>query len=612
MKYRKMLILLPVLALVFMLVHSVVAYAIADPDSPPQMSAIYVYEDLLEEGDVGVFIDYYLDYSANATPTETVNESYLVVFIDADGVTQLKAVAPYAFVDNGYGRGFAWVYFSATEAAADFIDSANEANYRVWLIGNPTVPSGWTGDPPKTIAGIDEWYTTGDSAVLLALRILYYADVLEVIWSLDLIEATGLGNRLTTLGEGYFQNVIANLRDMAPACFSSGTIEPGQEDIDYSVAFGAVATGAIVTGTPVTLTSGVNTLNINAIGTFILELENGTYGTIEDGTATMTSPLSNIVPGTNTITVTGGVAGTLIATVALESTQQTLVDTVTGTGFDLTKVAQRFGMSRMVFSGLLWFAISIILCGASYRWESGRGGIGGVGGAGGITMLMFTMCLIGGTLLGLLDMRVTAMIGIGYGGFIGYVLFFRTSADIGRTVMFMGWMWFIVCLMGGTLMGVTPQASTRLTADITSTDTTINVSSTAGFRDAGIIVIGDERLAYHKTTATSFTGTFWRPLIRGTSDTDADAHTEGDSVRALEGALLNDSLNYNLALLSDASGIMQFITLPLVVWDMLTSFIFLPLSFLGTDMVILTYIWGIFGLGLLVTAFIAMAGGRRV
>ena len=204
------------------------------------------------------------------------------------------------------------------------------------------------------------------------------------------------------------------------------------------------------------------------------------------------------------------------------------------------------------------------------------------------------------------------MLAIGYGAFIGYIIFFRTSADIGRTVMFMGWMWFIVCLVGGTIAGVVPQATTRLTTDISATDTTITVSSTVNFRDTGIIVIGDERIAYHTKTGTTFTGTFWRPLVRGASGTDAAAHSSGAATRAVETAMLNDTLNYNLALLSDASGIMFFVTLPLVFWDMITSFVFLPLAFLGTDMAILTYVWAIIGLGLLTSIVIAMIGGRRV
>ena len=590
--------------------------AIADPDTIPQVSAVYVYEDLLEDDDVGILIDYYLDYdftvpiTGTPVPDETVTEAYLVAFIDTDGTTQLKAIAPYTFINSGYGRGLAWIYFTAAEVSTYSINSANQTDYKIWLVGNPTLD--WDGDPPKTIAGIDYWQTTGDATVLLALRVLYYADTLELAWSLDMVEATALGNRLTTVGTSYFTNVIANLRTMAPACFATGTVEPILEDIDYNVYFGGTSINgtAIISGSPLTLTSGNNTIITLSTGNFTIDLAPGTYGTVSDNIGTISSSPSDIVPGENEITVTS--SGNITIFVALVSAQQTATDTVEGTGFDLTEVASRFGMSRLMFSGLLWLGLTIILCAAPYMW-SRKEGIAMSGAAtGGLTMLIFAISLIGGALLGLLDMRVIAMLAIGYGAFIGYMIFFRTSADIGRTVMFMGWIWFIVCLMGGLLAGIVPQASTRLTADITATDTTITVSSTANFREQGIIIIGDERMAYHHTTATEFTGTFWRPLIRGSQDTDAAAHFTSDAVRSTENALLNDSLNYNIALLSDASGLMQFVALPLVVWDIITSFILLPLSFLGTDMVLLTYIWGIIGLGLLISVFIALAGGRRV
>jgi len=113
------------------------AFAIADPDSPPQVSAVYVYE--FSDGSVGALIDYYLDYGT--LPDETVTEAYLAVFVDTDGTTQLKSVAPYTFVDSGYGRGLAWIPFTSAEATAASLDSANQADYRIWLTGNPTLAS---------------------------------------------------------------------------------------------------------------------------------------------------------------------------------------------------------------------------------------------------------------------------------------------------------------------------------------------------------------------------------------------------------------------------------------------------------------------------------------
>ena len=100
-------------------------------------------------------------------------------------------------------------------------------------------------------------------------------------------------------------------------------------------------------------------------------------------------------------------------------------------------------------------------------------------------------------------------------------------------------------------------------------------------------------------------------LYFGITDTIIEAHKNRVPI-GINQALLNNSLNYNIALLTDASGIMSFVAMPLVVWSIITSFIFLPLSFLGSDMVILTYVWALIGLGLLISVMLALAGGRRM
>lgn len=408
--------------------------AIDDPNTPPSINAVYVFEDLLETDDVGVLIDYYLDYDLDPDedpdivdiPDETVTEAYLAIFIDTDGSTQLKSVAPYTFVNSGYGRGLVWIYFSAAEVTEYSIDSANEDDYRIWLTGNPTLD--WAGDPPKTISTIDQWNTTGDQAVLLALRVLYYADQLELLWELDMVESTALGNRLTSTGEEYFENVIQYLRQMAPACFSSAMIEPDVEDLDYTTEFGATATGAIVVGSPVTLDEGDNTVNVNATGTFTVTLLQGTVGTVTSGDATVTgSPLS-IVAGDNTVTISAAPTppDDVTITVALEDTTSAMVDSIEGTGWDLTDAATAFGFSRWMFSGLVWLLVTVLVCAAVYRVSPSQ--YGG-SSAGKVLFPVFIVCIIGGTLLGLLKpvVGITMFIGIA-GFFVGYILLFRQAS----------------------------------------------------------------------------------------------------------------------------------------------------------------------------------------
>jgi len=406
-----------ILSILVMVGMAMPVLAIIDPDSPPAVNAVYIYEDLIEDGDTGVLIDYYLDYSVSGNPTETVTEAYLLSFIDIDGITQLKTVAPYTFQDSGYGRGLIWIYFTATETTTYSLDSADVALYSVWFMGNPTLA--WAGDPPKTTATIDYWQTSGDASILLALRVLYYADQLELIWvpALDLIETTSLGSRLTTTGESYFENVIASLRVMAPNCFSAGEYSPVMEDTDYATEFGAIATSTVLAASPVDLAEGANALNPTGAGTIVFTLLRGTVGTAVGATVVGT-PLA-LVEGNNTATITG--IGAITVTVNLENTQTAITDTITGTGLDLTTVATHFGMSRLMFSGLVWLVVSIIICAAVYK----VGEESNYGGSGKVVMIVFDLCIIGGAVLGLLSIIAAVLLFIGFGAFTGYVLFFR-------------------------------------------------------------------------------------------------------------------------------------------------------------------------------------------
>jgi len=253
-----------------------------------------------------LFIDYYLDYAA--IPTESATDAFVFAFIDTDGATQLKAVTPFAFdaTDKGYGRGMAWIHFTAGNVTALGIDSANIALYEVWVYGNPTLA--WSAAPPKTTAGIDGWMpSTAVAATVLSVRVLDFARTLELAWTEDLVEQTALGNRLTADGEYYFTNAIQDLRTMTSVCFSSGTSNPTLVVLDYSTTFGAVMTDVTGTcaGSPITLASGVNNVNVTGIGTFTLVLEQGTSGTATTDVGIVTGSPVDLVAGTNTITTTG-------------------------------------------------------------------------------------------------------------------------------------------------------------------------------------------------------------------------------------------------------------------------------------------------------------------
>ena len=439
MRYRKLVALAVALALCVLVAFPSMALAIIDPDTPPQIIAVYVYDDLLEDGDAGVLIDYFIDYTISGNPPtgETANEAYLGIFVDTDGATQLKAVAPYAYDDLGYGRGLIWIYFSAAEVTSYSIDRANIALYEVWLSGNPTLA--WAGDPPKTTAGIDYWQPLDtNTATLFGLRILGFAQTLGTAWAEVLQTETPLGSRLTANGEDYFTNTIPFLRTIAPSIFSSGTADPTLEDLDYSTSFGATmtdGTGTVV-GSPITLIEGDNVVNVIVAGTFVLELESGTVGTVTDLVGTVDGSPVALIYGTNTITTPGvGGIGTLTVTVNLVDTQTTITSTVTGTGLDVGtpvfgmpggSLPGSLGMSTMMLSSLVWLVVTIIICAAVYKISDTSGSYRGTGGK--TVLLVFDICLIGGAVLGLMPVLVSVLMFIGFGAITGYVLFFRGAS----------------------------------------------------------------------------------------------------------------------------------------------------------------------------------------
>lgn len=183
---------------------------------------------------------------------------------------------------------------------------------------------------------------------------------------------------------------------------------------------------------------------------------------------------------------------------------------------------------------------------------------------------------------------------------------------MGKAVTSFALFWLVMMFVAAGIAGSSPVVSTRLTSALAAGATTINVASTTGFPSAGVLVIGLEKIGYAKKTATTFIGTAGQPLVRGMSDTTDTTHAVGFAVRTLAGSTLNSSMDYNVALISDSAGLMAFITVPLAIFNILKNFFTMPLSFIGTDLAFITYIWIAAGLGLVVSIAISMAGGRRV
>lgn len=207
--------------------------AIADPDSM-SVDEVYVYRNCRETGDQVYLITYTITYSS--PPTESVTEAFLCRLLD--GSTELRAVAPFTYHENGYGTGVVAIYFSAEDAPAW------EGSYTMELTGNPALS--WPGDPPSdTDSSFDLWQNNelAITHVVLSSRIIDLATELEADWSVDMVQQNSETGEytLTMHGEAYFSGAVPYLTDIAPFVFDDlippVVVEPEIEDPDTSSAY---------------------------------------------------------------------------------------------------------------------------------------------------------------------------------------------------------------------------------------------------------------------------------------------------------------------------------------------------------------------------------------
>ena len=230
MKTLIKLLFLIVITLAIALSFVTPAFAIANPDTL-QIDAVYVYRNLKEYGDQLYLIEYYCHYAS--IPTETVTTAFAVNLYDIDGVTVLGADSPYAYYRKGYDIGYASIYFTAAQASSLTWGAA----YTVKMEG--VIPP-FVVSPSSTAKTIDYWSTNTspwEGHKELAARIIYSAYILNSSWSITsaqyLTQETTAGTKLSTYGEAYFTNVIANAKIMASQAFYSYAATPDNMKVDY-------------------------------------------------------------------------------------------------------------------------------------------------------------------------------------------------------------------------------------------------------------------------------------------------------------------------------------------------------------------------------------------
>ncbi len=215
--------------------------AIADPDTI-NIEDVRAYDSVLEANDLLIIVEYNLAYSS--TPAELISDAYLGRF--RRGTAELNAVDPFAFNDNGYGRGIFSLYWTAAQKTTDSIEfnDTNSEAYTVTLQGKIGV---FPGGVPTTTTNTILWQDATDTRNLLEAQIAALARKFEQDsgWADDtdfddLIESPGGTDQLTSRGVGtgeeYFGNAVPQLRSMIPGLFSSGVSSPDftEETFDKS------------------------------------------------------------------------------------------------------------------------------------------------------------------------------------------------------------------------------------------------------------------------------------------------------------------------------------------------------------------------------------------
>lgn len=199
-----------IIALVLLFCLSVPAFAISQT---PDTIALYnceAYNNVLDTGDMYFIIRGEVEYTV--TPTESIGTTYVVRFMDTDGVTEIASKAPSIYFDNGWDMFVTGFYFTAAEVTSYALTWAGA--YSIRLDGNPT--ASWAGSPIPSAAPLNSFMwnngsTPGAQQIVVSNKVLGSAVTLQSAWassSYTLYQSVQGIYLLTAQGTTYFGEVL--------------------------------------------------------------------------------------------------------------------------------------------------------------------------------------------------------------------------------------------------------------------------------------------------------------------------------------------------------------------------------------------------------------------
>lgn len=167
-----------------------------------------------------VVVQYQWSYIA-APPAEPANQIFLIRLMSVDGLTQLGAVTPYPYYDDGYGQGIVALYFDAASAPTWGL------SYIVQLTGNPALyPTPPTVNRQLLSGDYSGFADQQGNQAAMASLVVDILEVLESDWATALLASSAAGIITTETGEEYLVNAIPGSPGMVPSLFYVSSSSP--------------------------------------------------------------------------------------------------------------------------------------------------------------------------------------------------------------------------------------------------------------------------------------------------------------------------------------------------------------------------------------------------
>lgn len=207
-KILKSLVVIVAGVLLYLLMPATPVLAVANPNST-SIGDAYVFEDVLESGDILVYVRYDVDYGTQ--PDEDSEDTYQMVVYDTDGSTVLAG--PRGL--NYYQHNIISIYLDADDNTL-----TTGSAYYVRIMGDPAV-----FDPLVEDTNMDTRVLAPgdyrDAADLQGIMVTQ-AEILEADWGTTLLTSS---DRLNSTGAFYFQKAIPGLASMVSDLFEVSTAQ---------------------------------------------------------------------------------------------------------------------------------------------------------------------------------------------------------------------------------------------------------------------------------------------------------------------------------------------------------------------------------------------------